>query len=267
MQTKIAIGAALIGAVLFGALISGYGVAQQTTSEQIQTSFSDKQESEIRDLVRAYLLDNPEVIIESLTEHQARERQNADTRLQDGARENLSALINGEGAIAVGADTKNATVAVVEFFDYHCGYCKRANGLVQELTKDDPAVKVVFREYPILRAESEIAATYALAAHKQGKYAPFHFDLMEAQGVLTEQRVKDIAKKNGLNLATLEKDRKDAKIQSHLAETQEIAASMGAEGTPTFVIASLNGDFVEVIPGYSAEGVLAAIEQAKKASE
>jgi len=266
MQTKLAIAAALIGTLILGAVLSGYGVAQQS-APALSTSFSDSQEDEIRELVRAYLLENPEIIIESLNEYQDRERRAEEQKLQDGARENMSALLEGDGANAIGADTSKAKVAVVEFFDYHCGYCKRANGLVQELTKNDPDVKVVFRELPILREESEIAASYALAAREQGKYAELHFALMSEKGVLSEDRIKAIAKEAGLNVKALEKAAKNPKIDDALDETQRIAQEMGADGTPTFVIASLNGDFVEVIPGYSAEKVLGAIEAAKRAAK
>ena len=265
MQTKIAIAFALIGAVILGAVLSGFGVAQQSTPAP-STSFSDTQEDEIRELVHAYLMDNPEVIIESLNEYQDRERRAEEQKLKDGARENMAALIGGDGAYAVGADTSKAKVAVIEFFDYHCGYCKRANGLVQELTRQDPDVKVVFRELPILREESEIAAAYALAAREQGKYAELHFALMSEKGVLSEDRIKTIAKKTGLDVAALEKAAKNSKIDDALDETRRIASEMGAEGTPTFVIASLDGDFLEVIPGYSAEGLLEAIKNAKKAA-
>ena len=266
MQTKIAIALALLGAVILGAVMSGFGVAQQSTPAP-STSFSDKQEDEIRELVRAYLLDNPEVIIESLNEYQDRERRAEEQRLKDGARENMTVLLGGDGAYSMGADTSKAKVAVIEFFDYHCGYCKRANGLVQELTRQDPEVKVVFRELPILREESEIAASYALAAREQGKYAELHFALMSEKGVLSEDRIKAVAKKAGLDVRALEKAAKSPKIDDALEETKRIAQDMGADGTPTFVIASLDGDFLEVIPGYSAENLLGAISEAKQAAK
>ncbi len=265
MKTKLAIASALTGAALLGALLTSFGVAQQD-APKAASGFSAAQEDEIRALVRDYLVENPDIIIEAIGVYQERERAAADEKLVAGARENLQTLLSDTGGATVGADAEKAKVAVIEFFDYHCGYCKRATGLVQELTKRDPDVKVVFRELPILREESRIAAEYALAAREQGKYAEFHFALMEAQGVLSEKRIKEIAKKSGLDVGALAKARSDAKIANAIDETLEIAKAMGADGTPTFIVASLEGDFMEVMPGYRAESILEAVEKAKKAA-
>ena len=264
MTTRIAIGLALMGAVVLGAVISGFGVAQTPAPKAQSSSFDDAQAAEIEDIVREYLLDNPEIIIESLNLYQERERENAIAQLEGGARNNLQALLNGDGGYTIGAAPEKAKVAVIEFFDYHCGYCKRATGLVQELAKNDPDVKVVFRELPILREESRIAAEYALAARAQGKYSDLHFAMMKAQGTLTEDRIKSIAKKAGLKLSDLEKAVKDPSVKAAVAESLNFAREMGADGTPTFIVASLNSDFLEVMPGFSEENLRAAIAEAKK---
>ncbi|MEL7488095.1 MAG: DsbA family protein [Pseudomonadota bacterium] len=272
MTSKLALGAALAGAALLGALAVGYGSAQPdadpapTRNASSGDVFTASEEEEIRALVHDYLLDNPEVIIDALNEFQARQRVAEEQKLKSGAKSNLSALLKGDGGYTAGADADDAKVAVVEFFDYHCGFCKRANGLVRELTKNDPAVKVVFRELPILRDESDTAAEYALAAREQGKYVDLHFALMEASGVLTEDRIKDIAKKAGVDVKALTAARKDRAIKSSLEETVRIAREMGVDGTPAFIIASTDGAFVEVLPGYRPEEILAAVEAAKKAA-
>ncbi|MEL7490720.1 MAG: DsbA family protein [Pseudomonadota bacterium] len=268
MNTRIAIGLALMGAVILGAVISGFGVAQQPAPQAEARAdnarFDDAQAEEIENIVRDYLLDNPEIIIESISLYQDRERERAVAQLEGGARKNLKALINGDGGYTVGAAPEKAKVAVIEFFDYHCGYCKRATGLVQDLTRNDPDVKVVFRELPLLREESLIAAEYALAARAQNKYTDLHFALMNAQGTLTEDRVKQIAKKAGLKVNELEKAVKDPSVKAAVQESLAFARDMGADGTPTFIVASLNSDFIKVMPGFSKEGLLAAIEEAKK---
>ena len=266
MWARAAIGAALAGAVALGAIVTSFVSAQPSRDNADASAFSNAQQEEIQSLVRAYLLDNPEVIIEALNEFQARERAAAAQRLETGAKNNLSALLDAKGGFEAGADTTNAKVAVVEFFDYHCSFCKRANGLVRSLTKDDPSVKVVFRERPLLRDESDLAAEYALAARAQGKYVDFHFALMASTGVLTETRIKSIAKKTGLDVKALETARSDASVKQSLEETVRIASEMGADGTPAFVVATLDGAFIEVIPGYRPDEILSAIERAKKAA-
>ncbi len=262
MTRKLAIAFALVGAALFGALSTSFGVAEQEARKP-GAAFSAAEQDEIRSLVRDYLIDNPEIVIDAIGAFQERERAEAEAKLISGARENLKTLLSDAGGATAGADAENAKVAVIEFFDYHCTYCKRATGLVQELTRRDPQVKVVFRELPILREESRLAAEYALAAREQDKYADFHFALMQAQGVLDEKRVKEIAGKTGLDVAALEKARGDERIAVALDETLRIAEAMGADGTPTFVVASLETDFMEVMPGYRAEAILEAIEKAK----
>ena len=274
MKPKIAIVTALLGAAALGALAVSYSGAQPNTdgttapSSTIatKTSFTDSQEEDIRALVRAYLLDHPEIILESLQLYQQREREAVESRYLDGARQHLTALLDDKDGFSAGADIDKAKVAVIEFFDYHCGYCKRATGLVQDLTQGDPEVRVLFREFPILRPESETAAEYALAARQQNKYADIHFAMMNASGILTEKRIKDIAKKNGLNVAKLEADRKAPAVAKALDETDRIAEDMGVDGTPSFIVTTLDGSFVEVFPGYDADRLLAAIEEAKKAA-
>lgn len=263
-RDKVAIGLALVGAAALGAIAVGYGVAQPE-SQTIDAAFSPEQQDAIKLVVRDYLLENPEVLIASINAYAERERAVAFERAQDSARENLSALLNPDTGVVISADTADATVTVVELFDYHCSFCKRATPFIKDLAKGDKAVKVVLREFPILRQESEIAARAALAARKQGKYTELHFAMMEASGVLTQDRILAMAKKTGLDASALERDMEDPAILAAIDETHNIAAAMGADGTPTFVIASLDGAVVEVVQGARFDDVKEAIKKAKKA--
>lgn len=263
MQTKIAIGAALAGAALLGAIAIGFSNAQSGRNDE----FSTPEKDAIRQIVRDYILDNPEVLIDSLNAYAEMERANASVQSEQVARENLAALLNEEHAPSAGVDPANATVAVIEFFDYHCAYCKRASAFVRKLVKDDPAVKVVFREFPILRKESEFAAEYALATRNQGKYADFHFALFDEGGLMTEDRLNAVAEKLGVDQNLVEQALEDASIEESIDETHRIATEMGISGTPTFIIASLNGEFVRVVQGNRQDDVKAAIAEAKKSAK
>jgi protein-disulfide isomerase len=124
----------------------------------------------------------------------------------------------------------------------------------------------VFRELPILREESAYAAEMALASREQGKFLDFHFAMMNATGTLTKDRVLSIAKQTGLNTAALEKAQKDPSVDEAIRSNKLLAQSMGAEGTPTFIIAAVDGSYVNVIEGYSEEAVRDSIAKAKAAT-
>lgn len=262
MNGKIAIGLALVGAALLGALAVAFGNAQSGRTGP----FSAGEEEAIRDIVEAYILENPETVIDALNAYSQRERDNYQSRLEDAARANIAALLDGEHGHVSGANPDAARVAVIEFFDYHCGFCKRATGLVNELVSGDPEVKFVFREYPILRKESVQAAEAALAARAQGKYEVFHFAMMEASGVLDEARIAEIARSAGVDVDAMTAARDDPAIERALDATHRIASEMEIDGTPTFVIASVDGKFVDVVPGFDADRVRNAIAEAKKAA-
>ncbi len=266
MQVKLMIGAALVGAAALGAIVAGFSNAQQETA-RTTNSFDAAEEGAIREIVRNYLLDNPEVLIESLNAYAAKERAASETRFKDGAKENLTALISDEAGFATGANPTAAGIAVIEFFDYHCSYCKRAAGLVKDLTKTDPSIKVVFRELPILRPESDYAAQVALASRAQGKYADLHFAMMDATGVLTKERIKEIAEREGVDFEAIEAALRDPAINQAIDETHRIASEMAIDGTPAFIVATLDGEFVDVFPGYDPEKLTASIAKAKKAAK
>lgn len=279
---KASIGAALAGAFVLGALFVAYPAAQTSgpadgaepapisrpaEAPPPETSFSDLQEDEIRELVRDYLLRNPEVIIEAVNEYSRRQREVADAQARAIAADSLSALLDPKGGFVAGKKPENAKIAVVEFYDYHCGYCKRAAPLMKDLIAKESDVKVVFRELPVLREESDYVAEMSLAAREQDKFLDFHFAMMEASGVLTPERVKEISKKAGLDVKALEKARENRAIPATINESQVLAGGMGLDGTPAFIIASVDGSYVDVVPGFRADAILASIDEARKAAQ
>ena len=263
LNAKIAVGTALCGAFILGALAIGLSSASPNNENG---SFSEIQEEEIGEIVRAYLMENPEVIIEAVNAYTERERIAALEQSRNAALSNLDRLLDPETAYISGKDKPNAKVAVIELFDYHCGFCKRAVGLVRDMTEGDEAVKVVFRELPILRQESELAAEMALAAREQGKFLDLHFAMMEAPGVLTRERIKTIAEAHGVDFARLETDAQKPNIDAAITANRVLAQELGIDGTPAFIIASLNGEYLEIVNGFREEYVRAKIEEAKQAA-
>ncbi|MFC2952916.1 DsbA family protein [Marinicaulis aureus] len=270
-NTKTAIGAALAGSFLLGALVVGYSAAQQkeaapkASHAQVSTSFSELQEEEIGEIVRAYLMENPEVIIEAVNAYSVEQRMAEVERAKTAARENISLLLDPATSHVAGKKPESAKVAVIELYDYHCGYCKTAAGLVKDVVKKDADVKIVFRELPILREESAYAAEMALAARDNDKFLDFHFDMLGSSGVLTKERVDGLARKHGLDVKKMNAEIDSGSIPDMIEANHLLAQEMGVDGTPAFIVASTNGAFVDVMVGWSEENLRAMINEAKKA--
>ena len=260
MNNKLAIGAALAGAVALGVTIVSFSNANNA-GERSSGAFSEKDEAEIRRIVEDFLMENPKVIIDAVNKYAEQDRAQRAAQAEEATRELLPTLASAEAAFTAGP--AEAKVTVIEFFDYHCGFCKRANGFVRDLTKDDSDVKMVFRELPIIRKDSELAAKYALAARSQEKYLQYHFALMDAPGILSEERLIDIAKKTGLDTKALQADANSPDIDLDVAMNLDLGQEISVDGTPHWIVASADGSYVESISGFRPEDITAAIERAR----
>lgn len=253
MKQRLIFAAALVGASFFGALVVNLVSAQQSKPELP----ANLDRETIAQIVRDTIREDPSIIVEALNLY-------SENHVKDTVKKNLPEFLSSESGYVAGKNPAAAKVAVIEFFDYHCGFCKRGASFVQDLTKNDASVKVAFREFPILREESDVASRYALAARNQGKYLDLHFAMLAESGVITEKRIQELAGKLGLDVKQLEKDSKNPDYSTIIANDRQAAQELGIDGTPTFIIASLDGDFVDVIPGYRPDDVKAAIAAAKK---
>ncbi len=211
----------------------------------------------IERIVRDYLLSNPEVIEEAIdvlrVKRQAEERKRAEAAIA----RNLEALRSHPMSPVSGNAAGDVTV--VEFFDYRCGFCKRALPAMEALLEEDANVRVVWKEFPILGPVSEFAARAAMAADRQGKYYPFHLALMK-EPELTEGRVLEIAVKAGLDPERLRQDMEDPAIAAYLDETRALAQEIGITGTPAFVVGGT------LVPGViDAAGMKALVDAARTA--
>src|SRR5215470_2408104 len=134
----------------------------------------------------------------------------------------------------------DGNVTFVEFFDYNCGYCKRAMDDMLTLLKDDPKLKIVLKEFPVLGPGSVEAAQVAVAVRMQDKtgkkYLEFHQKLLGGRGQADKARALAVAKDIGLDMARLEKDLANAEVKATLQENFKLAESLGLNGTPSYVI-------------------------------
>lgn len=223
-------------ALLTIALLTATPPAIATAAE-----FSDAQKAEIGQIVHDYLIKNPEVLREAFTELQAREKAQQEADAQAKLKDNADALYRAEGDLSVG--NPKASVTLVEFFDYNCGYCKKAFPDIVKLTETDKDLRIIFKEFPILGPGSVAAARAALASRKQDKYWEFHQAMMRFQGQKDETAVMAIAKRTGLDTDKLATDMKDPAVDAVLSKNLQLGQALGIEGTPGFIL----GD--QLVPG------------------
>lgn len=213
--------------------------------------------AEVEAIVHDYLMNNGDVILQSVNDYQTKGMAAEQAKALDANRDKL---YKDDGVPTAG--NENGDVTVVEFFDYNCGYCKRVVGDVNTLIKDDKNVKVVFFDYPILGPTSTTAAHWALASDKQGKYLEYHTALLENQGPLNEQVLEEKAKAVGLDVEKLKADADSEEVKAQIESNLELARSMNITGTPAFII----GD--NVIPGaIPLESMKTSVQQVRDTYE
>jgi protein-disulfide isomerase len=137
------------------------------------------------------------------------------------------------------AANPDGDVSLVEFFDYNCGFCKRAMPEVVKIVGDDKKVKLVLKELPIFGEDSEAAAKAALAARKQGKYFEMHQKLFSEPGKANLEKALQVAQELGLDVEQLKKDMEDPAVKDALAENRALAEELGVQGTPYTLVGDI----------------------------
>ncbi|HEY4192176.1 MAG TPA: DsbA family protein [Mesorhizobium sp.] len=256
MSRKIFLGAtaALACAMLvFGLVGAGPRTASAETASKIDRT-------EVEAIVRDYLLKNPEVLLEV--------QQALETKQQEAQRIAHLGVINDSKAEIFNSafdgvvGNPQGKVTIVEFYDYNCGYCKRAIDDMKALTKSDPDLRFVLKEFPILGPDSQKASVVSMAFHKMmpEKYGEFHNALLGGQGRATEGAAIKVALSLGANEAKLREGMKDPTIVEAISQTYDLANKLAITGTPSYVV----GD--EVVFGALGQEVLAEKIAAVKAS-
>jgi protein-disulfide isomerase len=201
-------------------------------------SFSDVQRGDIETIVRNYLLAHPEVLEEAMTELSKRQAAAETEKHEASVAKNAETIFNSPRGVVLG--NKEGDVTFVEFFDYNCGYCKRAMTDMLDLMKADPKLKVVLKEFPVLSQGSVEAAQVAVAVRMQDasgrKYLDFHQKLLGGRGVADKARAMAAAKEAGLDIGKIEKDLASPEVRATIEENFKLAEAMGMNGTPSYVI-------------------------------
>lgn len=200
--------------------------------------FSAPQRGEIESIVREYLIAHPEVLQEAMAELDKRQTAAEAAKHKDAVKQNAKALFSSPRQVVLGNPKGNVTF--VEFFDYNCGYCKHAMGDMLTLLKDDPKLKVVLKEFPVLGPGSVEAAQVAVAVRMQDKtgkkYLEFHQKLLGGRGPADRAHALAVAKEIGMNMTQLEKDMNSPEVKATLQENFKLAETLGLNGTPSYVI-------------------------------
>lgn len=239
-------GAALVLAPALLILGATLAVGQSTppppaSSAPSASAFTSEQRKELTAIIKEILVNNPEILLEAQNALEAKMDKIQAERMAVAIKEHAAELFRPTGSPIVG--NVNGDVPVIEFFDYNCGYCKKAFTDLAKLVDKDKKVRVILKEFPILAKGSEEAAKVALAAKMQGKYWEFHRAMLQSQGQANEASALKVAEKLGLDMTKLKKDMASAEVKKEIDDTRELAQKMGIQGTPHFIV----GD--RIVPG------------------
>ena len=241
---------AVAGLVVVGGLIGYYygNVAPPAQNEPPVVSQTAPDREATREIIREYLLERPEVLEEAMIALRARRQEEKRTRTQAAIADNRAALLSHEMSPVSG--NPDGDVTLVEFFDYACGYCKRSLSVMINLLRDDPQLRIVWKEFPVLGPVSRTAARASMAAARQGRYLAFHEAVMGSRDGLSEDALLAMAGRVGLDVGRLQQDMADPAIEAYLEETHQLARELGIDGTPAFLV----GD--TLVPGAVGEARL-----------
>ena len=224
VKTRIAFAAA-VSLVLAGAMPA------------IAETFSTDQREEIGKIVKDYLLTHPEVMQDVMAELEKRQQAAEVEKHRTAIVDNKATLFSSPHQVILGNPQGNVTM--VEFFDYNCGYCKRAMSDMLDLIKNDSNLKFVLKEFPVLGEGSVEAARVAVAARMQDstgkKYIEFHQKLLGGRGA-DKARALAVAKEVGFDMPRLERDMGSDEVKKTIDENMKLAEALGVNGTPSYVV-------------------------------
>ncbi len=199
--------------------------------------FSAAQKAEIELVVKSYLIKNPEILREIAAELDARDKLAESKARQQIVGDPASALFDNANQAVIG--NPGGAITFIEFFDYNCGYCKRALGDLARLMKDNPDLKVILRDLPILSPGSVDAAKIANAASiqlKGAKFWEFHQKLLGSRAPVGKAEAIAAAKDAGVDVDRLTKDAASPVVSAAVDQSMDLAKNLNITGTPSYVV-------------------------------
>ncbi len=215
--------------------------AQSFAQAPAQDVLTRAQRDAVKKLLIETLRENPEIVLEALEALESRQKDEQQARARAVVREKRKELLDDPDAPVVG--NVAGTVAIVEFFDYRCPYCKQMHEPMRALLAGEKDVRLVRKDLPILGPASVVASRAALASRAQGKYPAFHDLMMSFRGQLDEAGIFRLAAQAGLDAERLRRDMESPAIAALIQRNVALAQALAISGTPAFVI----GD--SLVPG------------------
>lgn len=220
------------------AIVAGFLLGAPAAAEM-----NPEQKGEIEALVRDYLIANPEVIEEAINALRAKREAETVAAQTKMIEERQHLIFDSEHQMVLGNPA--GAITLVEFFDYNCGYCKRAVSDMNALIEANPDLRIVMKEFPILSEGSMQAARVSVAVKDIApeRYQEFHSELFSRPGQADNAKALDIARDLGLNVEALRAAVDQENVTRNLQEVQQLAQILGITGTPSYVVGR------ELVPG------------------
>lgn len=222
MRLPLALAAMLTASTAFAG-----GLGEMTEAER----------AAFREEVRAYLMENPEVIVEAMTELQTREDAAAADRDLQLMETHKDAIYNS-AADWVGGNP-DGDITVVEFMDYRCGYCRKAYQEIEDLVGSDGNIRFVLKEFPILGEESLLSSQFAISVrmlYGDEAYKKAHDALIVLRGEANAETLARLAGELGHDAAAVTAKMASEEVKAVIMANHDLATTLEISGTPTFVI-------------------------------
>lgn len=220
---------------------AGPGFAQQSMPAQSH-ALTPAQRTEVISLIKQELVQDPSILRDAIAALQADDQANQASVQSKAIAASNAALFHDAADPSMG--NPHGSVALVEFYDTRCPYCRAMRPEFAELVRRDPDVRVIFKDIPILGPNSVIEARALLAAQRQGHYLALQTALMTGAGATpTEDYLRGLATKLGMDPDRFIRDMKDPDIAARLAANNALAQTLGVTGTPAIVVGG------QLVPG------------------
>lgn len=220
----------------FTTLVTGSMLALALFSAAPAVALDEQQKKEMGAFIREYLIENPEVLIEAQNALEAKQQSKRVEQSMKGIADNRQQIFSSPTDITLG--NPKGDVTVVEFFDYNCGYCKRALSDMDDILAKDKNIRFVLKEFPILGPDSLAAHRVANAVRLLApeKYAQFHRTLLGSEEHASEATAVAVAVSLGLNEAAIRKSMTEKPNDDIVRQAYQLANSIGITGTPTYIL-------------------------------
>ncbi len=250
MTPRIIATIAVVGAVAVGGIGYFVGTSQNRTTSPAapaadatpiiagavkMAEFSSDQRTELEGIIRNYLIANPEVIADAITELQRRRDAAAQLAQTKTITDSAATIFDSKHQIVLG--NPDGKVTLVEFFDYNCTYCRRAEADMKKLIDSDSNLRLVLKQFPVLGPGSVEAAKVAVALHMTApdKYAEFHDAMLQEPGQVNGEKALAVAASLGLDPAVLKAKLDSDEVKQTINESYALAGKLNLTGTPSYV--------------------------------